>query len=197
MREFALAAGVLLLMFILLVSPAVAEEPVVRAVLFWSTTCPHCQEVVNNVLPPIQAKYGNKFDLLQIEVSDEANSEIFLATLLKYQIPEEDWAVPFLIIGDFYFVGLDQIAQYLDPVIESDLAAGGTAFPVLPTALPATLALTPTAGPTPTPTPSALLPTKGQLSPTLLAGGLVLVLALALLVAVLRILWRARRSSAE
>jgi len=194
-RRFALAAGVLLLMFIVLASPAGAEEPVVRAVLFWSTTCPHCQEVVDNVLPPIQAKYGNKFDLRQIEVSDEANSEIFLATLLKYQIPEEDWGVPFLIIGEFYFVGLDQIGAYLDAVIESDLAAGGTEFPVLPTALPPTLARTPTAGPTPT--PSALLPIRGQLSPTLLAGGLVLVLALALLVAVVRVLWRARRSSTE
>lgn len=195
MRKFALAAGVLLLTFILLVSPAGAEEPVVRAVLFWSTTCPHCQEVEKTVLPPIQAKYGSKFDLRQIEVSDQANSEIFLATLLKYQIPEEDWAVPFLIIGDFYFVGLDQIAQYLDSVIESDLAAGGTAFPVLPTALPPTPALTPAPGPTPT--PSALLPIRGQLSPTLLAGGLILVLALALLVAVVRVLWRARRSSSE
>ena len=195
MRKFALAAGVLLLMFFVLASPAGAEEPVVRAVLFWSTTCPHCLEVEKNVLPPIQAKYGSKFDLRQIEVSDEVNSQIFLATLQKYQIPEEDWGVPFLIIGDFYFVGLDQIAGYLEPVIESDLAAGGTEFPVLPSAAPSTPSLTPALNPTPT--PPALLPVKGRLSPTLLAGGLVLVLALVLLVAVLRVLWRARRASTE
>lgn len=195
MRKF-LTAVTLLLTIVLLASPAGAEEPVVRAVLFWSETCPHCQEVVNNVLPPIQTKYGTKFDLLKIEVSDEANSQIFMATLQKYQIPEEDWGVPFLIIGEFYLVGQDQIAQYLDPAIESDLAAGGTAFPVLPVITPSTPSPTPTLSPTPTP-PSLLLRVKGQLSPTILAGGLVLVLALALLVAVLRILWRARRPSTE
>lgn len=196
MRKFALAAGVLLLMFFVLAGPAGAEEPVVRAVLFWSTTCPHCQEVVNNVLPPIQAKYGNKFDLLKIEVSDEANSQIFLATLQKYQIPEEDWGVPFLIIGKFYLVGQDQIAQYLDQAIESDLAAGGTAFPVLPAITSSTPSTTPTLSPTPTPS-SLLLRVKGQLSATLLAGGFVLLLALALLVAVLRVLWLARRPSTK
>lgn len=195
MHKLALAVVLLLLMFVVLASPAGAEEPVVRAVLFWSTTCPHCQEVEKTVLPPIQAKYGSKFDLRQIEVSDEVNSRIFLATLQKYQIPEEDWGVPFLIIGEFYFVGLDKIAAYLDAVIESDLAAGGTEFPVLPSPAPATPSLTPTAGPTPT--PSVLLPVKGRLSPTLLAGGFVLVLALALLVAVGRVLWRARRDSTE
>jgi thiol-disulfide isomerase/thioredoxin len=143
-RKFALVAVLLLLMFVVLASPTYAEEPVARVVLFWSTTCPHCQEVVNNVLPPIQAKYGAKLEVKQIEVSDEANSNLFLATLTQYQIPEEDWAVPFLFIGDVYMVGSDQIAEGLVSEIERNLAAGGSDFLELPSI----------EAPSPSPTPA-------------------------------------------
>ena len=144
MRKFALAAVLLLLMFVVLASPTYAEEPVARVVLFWSTTCPHCLEVVNNVLPPIQEKYGAKLEVKQIEVSDEANSNLFLATLTQYQIPEEDWAVPFLFIGDVYMVGSDQIAEGLVSEIERNLAAGGSDFLELPSI----------EAPSPSPTPA-------------------------------------------
>jgi thiol-disulfide isomerase/thioredoxin len=143
-RKFALAAVLLLLMFVVLASPTYAEEPVARVVLFWSTTCPHCLEVVNNVLPPIQEKYGAKLEVKQIEVSDEANSNLFLATLTQYQIPEEDWAVPFLFIGDVYMVGSDQIAEGLVSEIERNLAAGGSDFLELPSI----------EAPSPSPTPA-------------------------------------------
>jgi thiol-disulfide isomerase/thioredoxin len=143
-RKFALVAVLLLLMFVVLASPTYAEEPVARVVLFWSTTCPHCQEVVNNVLPPIEEKYGAKLEVKQIEVSDEANSNLFLATLTQYQIPEEDWAVPFLFIGDVYMVGSDQIAEGLVSEIERNLAAGGSDFLELPSI----------EAPSPSPTPA-------------------------------------------
>jgi glutaredoxin len=148
-RKFALAAVLLLLTSALVAFLAVGDrgpkqEPVARAVLFWSTTCPHCQEVVNNVLPPIQAKYGAELEVKQIEVSDEANSNLFLATLTQYQIPEEDWAVPFLFIGDVYMVGSDQIAEGLVSEIERNLAAGGSDFLELPSI----------EAPSPSPTPA-------------------------------------------
>lgn len=149
MRKFALAAVLLLLTAVLVAFLAIGDrgpktEPVARVVLFWSTTCPHCLEVVNNVLPPIEEKYGAKLEVKQIEVSDEANSNLFLATLTQYQIPEEDWAVPFLFIGDVYMVGSDQIAEGLVSEIERNLAAGGSDFLELPSI----------EAPSPSPTPA-------------------------------------------
>lgn len=45
------------LLFLLLILPAAhAEDPVVRAVLFWSKTCPHCHVVLTETLPPLQEK---------------------------------------------------------------------------------------------------------------------------------------------
>ena len=46
-----------------------ASTPLVRAVLFYISTCSHCQQLVAEVLPPIQDKYmnlqGTLFELVQ------------------------------------------------------------------------------------------------------------------------------------
>jgi hypothetical protein len=45
------------------------STPVVHAVLFYMSTCSHCQQLVAEVLPPIQDKYmnhqGTLFELVQ------------------------------------------------------------------------------------------------------------------------------------
>lgn len=55
-----------------------ANGPVVRAVLFYSDTCPHCHEVIDNVLPTLQATYGERLQISMFEVSNRANYELFL-----------------------------------------------------------------------------------------------------------------------
>ncbi len=59
---------VVLVLFVLLLSlctlPAAGAEPVVRAVLFTADGCPHCQVVVEQVLPPLRAKHGAQLDIL-------------------------------------------------------------------------------------------------------------------------------------
>lgn len=78
--------GTLLLLLSLLVAwlgllPPAAEagEPVVRAVLFWSETCPHCHVILNETLPPLQEQYGHQLEVLTIEISDPAHYELWLA----------------------------------------------------------------------------------------------------------------------
>ena len=57
-----------------LAMPALASPPpqeadgVVRAVLFWMEGCPHCHDVLDNILPPLQRKYGDKFQIRLVEV---------------------------------------------------------------------------------------------------------------------------------
>ncbi len=44
------------------------EQKVVRIVMFWMNGCPHCHEVLDNVLPPLQEKYGEKLEIKLIEL---------------------------------------------------------------------------------------------------------------------------------
>ncbi len=105
---------------------------IVRAVLFWSATCPHCHQVINNVLPPLQQKYGARLDIQMFELSDPAALELFEATLDALHVPPDQWGVPFLIVGDEVLVGSLEIPERLPSLIEKHLAEGGIGWPSIP-----------------------------------------------------------------
>ncbi len=108
------------------------ETPVVRAVFFWMRTCPHCHEVITNVLPPLQEKYGAQLDILFIEIETRQDFERLYAIGREFGIPRGDIGVPFLVIGDQVLIGSLQIPAELPHLIEKYLAAGGVDFPRVP-----------------------------------------------------------------
>jgi cytochrome c biogenesis protein CcdA/glutaredoxin len=110
---------------LLLASVAFAQEPVVRALLFWAEGCPHCHVVLEEVLPPLQEKYGEALEIKTLEVSTPENYELFLAAEEMYQVAADRRAVPTLFIGDHVLVGSYEIAEGLPGLIEEYLAVGG------------------------------------------------------------------------
>ncbi|MDH7486823.1 MAG: hypothetical protein QHJ81_11170 [Anaerolineae bacterium] len=132
-----------------------ADQPVVRAVLFWSATCPHCHEVMTQTLPPLQARYGQQFELLLVETSDLEGYELYRAALEAYNVPPERQGGPALFIGDVHLVGSLEIPRLLPGLIERYLAAGGLDYPPIPgLATRLTPTPLPPASPTPRPTPT-------------------------------------------
>ncbi len=113
-------------------TPSAQTTPVVHAVLFWSKTCPHCHEVINNVLPPLQQKYGAQLDIRMFELSDPASLQLFQAALDALHVPPDLWGVPLMIVGDQVLVGSLDIPQQLPALIEKHLAAGGMGWPQIP-----------------------------------------------------------------
>ena len=105
---------------------------VVRAVLFWMNGCPHCHYVLDEVLPPVQYKYGEQLEIRLIELVTSADVDLLFKTAASFGIPNEGVAVPFLVIGDRVLVGSDQIPAELPGLIESYLAAGGVDLPEIP-----------------------------------------------------------------
>ncbi len=113
-------------------TPTPRAMPVVRAVMFWSTTCPYCHTVVEHILPPLQKEYGAQFDIRMFELSDPANLQLFQAALEALRVPPQQWAVPFMIVGDRILVGGNEIEQQLPALIKTYLAAGGIGWPPIP-----------------------------------------------------------------
>jgi uncharacterized membrane protein len=105
------------------------EMPVVRAVMFWMDTCGHCHYVLENVLPPLQAKYGEQFELALIELVSSEDVDRLYRTASEYGIPENQVGVPFLIIGEEVLYGSDQVENQLPGLIERYLAQGGVDYP--------------------------------------------------------------------
>lgn len=57
------------------------DEPVVRAVLFYSPTCGHCHYVINEVLVPLANAYGEQLQIVAIDVSQPEGGQLFQAAL--------------------------------------------------------------------------------------------------------------------
>nr|MBC8248628.1 hypothetical protein [Anaerolineales bacterium] len=119
-----LAPLILLLLLILLLPTVQADEPVVCLLFFYSQDCDHCQVVINEVLPPLQEKYGAQLEVQSIEISDPDNYEWLLDMEAAYQIPPDKVGIPEVFIGDTALIGEAEIRARLDETIAGYLAAG-------------------------------------------------------------------------
>lgn len=122
------------------------QSPVVRAIFFYSPTCGHCHKVINEDLPPLIEKYGDQLQLMGINVATQEGSAIFQEFLVTWEIPEDRFGVPALVVGDEHLVGSAEIPQFFPGIIAEGLQSGGIDWPDIP-GLPEVLAQ---AKPTPT-----------------------------------------------
>lgn len=122
--------------FFLLVPPGVARaqdaNSIVRAVLFYSPTCPHCAQVVQQDLPPLFNQYGNQLEIIGLDISQPDGQALYSAAITAFQIPDERLGVPTLIVGDAVLVGSLEIPEQFPGLIERYLAQGGMDWPAIP-----------------------------------------------------------------
>jgi uncharacterized membrane protein len=125
----------LLVLFFCLMIPhshAKGDTPVVRAVLFFSPTCPACHQVITEDLPPILDQYQDQLQIIGIDTSVQEGSLMYQAAITHFQIPEHRRGVPALIIGETVLIGAQEIPEQLPGIIESGLASGGIDWPDIP-----------------------------------------------------------------
>lgn len=136
MRKFLLALTILISTLLAIpLQPALAqndEEPAVRAVLFFSPSCGHCAQVIQQDLPPLAEKYKEKLQLIGIDVSQEGGAMLFQAALERFNVPEDRMGVPMLIINDTVLVGGYEIPDQFPHIIEAVLSSGGNDWPDIP-----------------------------------------------------------------
>jgi cytochrome c biogenesis protein CcdA len=130
MRRKIILLLTLLLLVVLLLATVRADGPVVRLLFFYSLDCEHCQVVMDEVLPPLQEKYGAQLEMQSIEISDADNYQWLLDMETTYQIPPEKVDIPEVFVGDTALIGEDEIRERLDETITSYLAAGGVDYPL-------------------------------------------------------------------
>ncbi len=121
----------LLLILLLTSTPTRAQStPVVRAVLFFSPDCGHCQLVINDTILPLTQKYGDSLQVLSLDVTLEQNWNYFVETVKFFGL--ESAGVPFLLIDDTYLYGSDDIPARFPGMLEDYLEQGGVGWPRVP-----------------------------------------------------------------
>lgn len=129
---------------------AQSNSAVVRAVLFYSPTCGHCEQVINGTIMPMMNNYGDQLQILAIDITQQQGWDLFLTALQKFGI--ERGGVPFLVFDNRYLIGSVNIPEQFPALVETYLAQGGVDWPDIP-------GLTPLL---PTPSEPASVPATGE-----------------------------------
>lgn len=128
-------------------------KPVARFFYFYSETCPHCEEIMENYLPTVYEKYGAQVEYEYINIHNNTEQYLLLLAMEeKLGVPEEERGyIPTLVIGDKVLIGAGEtgIPGLLEGYIDEYLAQGGVDWPstedlpevVLPTPEPTVEAL--------------------------------------------------------
>ena len=108
------------------------DQPVVRVIMFWLSTCGHCEYVINNVLPPLQEQHGEQLEILLVELVTQQDVDRLYETASILGVPTNNVGVPFMLVGEQVLQGSDEIPSQLPGLIEMHLASGGLDYPRFP-----------------------------------------------------------------
>jgi uncharacterized membrane protein len=125
-----IVAGVLLAI-VAGAAPARADEPVVHAVLFYSPTCPHCEQVITVDLPPLVEEHGDRLQIILVNVTTEQGALLYEAAVARYGLGDRV-GVPTLVVADTALVGSAEIPERFPGIVDELLAAGGADWPDIP-----------------------------------------------------------------
>lgn len=121
---------VMLILFLMGFSSIQAQEDQVLGVFFYSPSCPHCRDVIENHWPGIQGEFGDQLRVLFINTSIPSGSQWMHTARVSMNI--ESFGVPMLIIGDNVMVGAIDIPLRAPIIIHDGLENGGIPLPNIP-----------------------------------------------------------------
>jgi uncharacterized membrane protein/thiol-disulfide isomerase/thioredoxin len=110
-------------------TPTPTPPPIVRAVLFYRSTCGPCQKLVEQVIPPLFQEYGNQLEIFGMDVSLPEGDTLYTAAIAQFNIKQI--SVPMLIAGKHVLIGTD-IQQKFPTIIGEYLRQGGLDWPEIP-----------------------------------------------------------------
>jgi uncharacterized membrane protein len=159
MRRLAHYTTILLIVALFTMVPAASaqQNQPVRAVIFYSPSCPHCHTVINEVLPPLWNIYGGEIErlyvpplieeqdlgpplvelngaqleILYVNTWSSLGQQLFQAAVERFDIPPEEQAVPTLIVGETRLLGSGDIPKLFPGIVELGLTQGGIDWPDL------------------------------------------------------------------
>jgi uncharacterized membrane protein len=122
-----------------------AQANPVRAILFYSPTCPHCHQVIRDDLPRFFARFGGeprfhrgaaghlltngRLEILLVDATQAEGYAAYQAHTRASALPPERQGVPRLVCGDSVLVGSLEIPERFPEMVARGLAQSGVDWP--------------------------------------------------------------------
>ena len=111
----------------------------VHGLYFYSIDCPHCMDILNNLLLPMQNEFGTKLHIRLVEINYADNYELLIRTEEHYSVKAEERAIPTLVIDSKVLIGENPIQENLRSIVEQGILNGGIPWPDIPNFDPAAI----------------------------------------------------------
>lgn len=109
------------------------DAPVVQVAFFYSPTCPHCHDVMDDVFPVMQERFGEQLEIFYIDVSKQAAVPVFYDACDALNVPQDRCGgVPAMVIGSEFMVGSAEIPARMPGLVEAGIRAGGVDLSSMP-----------------------------------------------------------------
>ncbi len=109
--------------------PGAAEPAALTVAFFYSPGCQSCRRVIDYTLPHLEERWGERINVLPIDIDEEAGFGRLLAVRDSLGADPASAGSPFLFaVGERTLGGKEALATRLDAAIESALRAGSSTY---------------------------------------------------------------------
>jgi len=100
---------------------AAPETVKVEAYYFYSTSCSHCMDILQNIIKPLEAEHPGLLGIKLVELSESVNYEALMKAESEFGILAGDRDLPVVLIGDQMLNGEQQTREKFVELVEAGL----------------------------------------------------------------------------
>jgi cytochrome c biogenesis protein CcdA len=115
------------------------ENVKVEAYYFYSTTCSHCMDILQNIVQPLEAEHPGLLGIRLVELGESINYEALMKAESAFGIGASERGLPVVLIGDQMLNGEQQTREKFVSLVEAGLEGDGVKLPEIPGVDPAAL----------------------------------------------------------
>ncbi|QRN83472.1 hypothetical protein JR338_01580 [Chloroflexota bacterium] len=104
-------------------------EDAVHAYYFYANDCPHCHTALEEVVYPLETKWGDQLEVRLLEIGTPEYYEALIAVEAHFEVPAASRSIPTLVVGDQILIGESEINDNFPGIVSDGIAAGGITFP--------------------------------------------------------------------
>lgn len=115
------------------------KEGAVGAYYFYANDCPHCLEMLEDLILPMLSEYGEQLDVRLLEIGKPEYYEAMLAIESYFEVAPSERGIPTMVIDNQILIGETEIRSSFSDIVAEGVVEGGIPFPDIPGVDPGTL----------------------------------------------------------